>query len=123
MGCDSNSHHTVWGCRDVNARGETLLAFLSSSTLEFLNKGAIPTFTTARGQSVIDLSLSTHSLSRHIKEWKVSMEASMSDHRHILFKLDCPEQETTLEFRNPRNTDWNLFREELGSRLFGVDRN
>ncbi len=28
IGCDANAHHTVWGCQDVNIRGQNLLDYL-----------------------------------------------------------------------------------------------
>ena len=31
IGCDSNAHHTVWGSRDTNRRGEKLLEFMLSN--------------------------------------------------------------------------------------------
>jgi len=37
MGCDSTSHHIVWGSSNFNDRGEALVEFLDSSNLEILN--------------------------------------------------------------------------------------
>ena len=50
VGCDSNSHHFVWGSTNCNGRGEALIEFLNSTTLEILNKGSEPTFCTSAGK-------------------------------------------------------------------------
>lgn len=39
IGEDANYHHTVWGSTNINSRGNSLLAFVSSSNLQFLNNG------------------------------------------------------------------------------------
>ncbi|XP_076545226.1 uncharacterized protein LOC143305443 [Osmia lignaria lignaria] len=57
IGCDANSHHTVWGSTNTNGRGTELLEYLATTGLEILNKGSAPTFVTSRRQEVIDLTL------------------------------------------------------------------
>jgi hypothetical protein len=47
VGCDSNVHHTAWGSTDCNGRGEALIEFLNSTTLEIFNRGCEPTFCTS----------------------------------------------------------------------------
>ena len=44
LGCDANAHHLTWGSSDTNNRGEKLLQFLSTTNLDFLNRGCKPTF-------------------------------------------------------------------------------
>ena len=39
IGCDSNSHHTLWGSGDCDNRGYDLVDFLDSSGLDFANTG------------------------------------------------------------------------------------
>lgn len=46
LGCDTNSHHTIWGSSDVNGYGEELVEFLATTNLEVVNKGTEPTFVT-----------------------------------------------------------------------------
>jgi hypothetical protein len=48
IGCDSNAHHVAWGSTDFNGRGEALMEFLSTSSLEILNRGDVPTFCNSR---------------------------------------------------------------------------
>ena len=33
VGCDANAHHTSWGSRDINNRGDELLEYLASANL------------------------------------------------------------------------------------------
>ena len=44
IGSDTNSHHTLWGNRLGNERGEELLNFFTSLGLTWAKKGATPTF-------------------------------------------------------------------------------
>lgn len=46
IGCDANSHHTVWGSTDINQRGQALLEYLSTTDLEILNRGSQPIYVT-----------------------------------------------------------------------------
>jgi hypothetical protein len=62
-------------------------------------------------QEVIDITLGSYGLQDRILDWEVSLEPSLSDHRHILFTLrgSVPVVLT----RNPRATNWGSFREDL----------
>jgi hypothetical protein len=44
VGCESNAHNTAWGSTNCNGRGEALIKFLNSTTLEILNRGNEPNF-------------------------------------------------------------------------------
>ena len=44
IGCDANSHHTVWGSTNTNARGEALLEYLAGTELRIINGGREPIF-------------------------------------------------------------------------------
>jgi hypothetical protein len=44
LGCDTNSHHEVWGSTDINLRGESLLDFIIRTKLHILNRRRDPTF-------------------------------------------------------------------------------
>lgn len=120
VGCDSNSHHTMWGDKNVRARGTALLEFLTLGGLQVANRGSVPTYFTTERQSVIDLTLCTSELFSQIVSWEVSMEVSLSDHRHILFELDERFQLNETGYRNPKATRWDLYIEELKGRLLGI---
>ncbi|XP_047999786.1 uncharacterized protein LOC125236912 [Leguminivora glycinivorella] len=66
IGCDANAHHVIWGSSDVNKRGEKVLEFLVSSSLQLLNKGNEPTFVNARRGEVIDITLASNNA---MTEW------------------------------------------------------
>jgi len=111
VGCNSNAHHTAWGSTNCNRRGESLLEFLSSSNLEILNRGNEPTFCNVIRQEVTDITLGSYGLLENIIRWELSQEPSLSDHRHILFTLRGSVP--ALLIRNPRDTNWGSFREDL----------
>ena len=117
VGCDANAHHLVWGSTDTNSRGTCLLEYLNTTDLEILNRGSTPTFVTSRRQEVIDLTLGTFQLVSDVKNWRVSDEPSLSDHRHILFTLDLMHDVGPSSFRNPRTTDWLKYVAKLAEHL------
>lgn len=118
IGMDSNAHHTVWGSTDVNRRGESLLDFLSIHNLVIVNQGKEPTFVTRNRREVLDITVTSSSLLSKVSKWRVSQEASLSDHRYILFDIG-PNLSVPVSYRNPRRADWSLYREELSSGLEG----
>ncbi|XP_073948990.1 uncharacterized protein [Choristoneura fumiferana] len=113
IGCDANAHHVIWGSSDVNKRGEKLLDFLVSSSLQIMNKGNDPTFVNAKRGEVIDVTLATNNICRNITKWHVSNETTLSDHRYICFRYRINEPIKTVLKRNPRNTDWLSFKKDL----------
>jgi hypothetical protein len=115
VGCDSNAHHTAWGSTNCNGRGEALMEFLNSTTLEIFNSSSEPTFCTSVRQEVIDITLGSHGLSDSITDWEVSLEPSLTDHRHILFILRGSTP--VLLIRNPRGTNWGFFHGSLREKL------
>lgn len=117
IGCDANAHHTIWSSTDINKRGECLLEYLSSNDVNVCNEGDKPTFINAIRQEVLDLTLCSSSFSEKVKNWHVSDEPSLSDHRHIVFNIEARALETE-EYRIPAKTDWNAFKEHLqGTRM------
>jgi hypothetical protein len=103
VGCDFNEHHTAWGSTNCNGRGEALMGFLNYSNLESLTQGNEHTLCSGGRQEVIDINLGFHGLLDSITGWEVSLEPSLSDHRHILYML--------------RGINWVSYREDLKRRL------
>jgi hypothetical protein len=114
MGCDSNAHHSAWGSTNYNDR-EALVEFLGASNLEILNQGNEPTFCNGHRLVVIDITQGSFGLLESIMSWEVSLEPSLSDHRHILFNLQCSIPECLI--RNPRGTNSGSFRKDLKDML------
>jgi hypothetical protein len=67
---------------------------------------------------VIDIILGSFGLLESITGCEVSLEPSLSDHRHILFTLR--DYVPVPLIRNPRGTNWGSFREDLREKL-GMD--
>ncbi|KAJ8961263.1 hypothetical protein NQ318_008947 [Aromia moschata] len=108
------------GDKEVKPRGRMLLEFLTLSGMQIANRGSVPTYFTPERQSVIDLTLCSTELLSQVVSWRVSLEVSLSDHRHIFFGLDESTQLIENGYRNPRATQWDLYLEDLKGRLIGI---
>ena len=73
-------------------------------------------FVSERGSLVIDMTVSTPNLGRLVKCWHWSDEVSLSDHRYIRCTLEQVEVAPTYH-RNPRNTNWMRYKEDLWKRM------
>ena len=110
IGSDTNSHHTLWGNRISNERGEELMDFFSSLGLTWANKGATPTFLNSRGHnSIIDLTITNQKGEDLISNWHVSNLFSNSDHRYIMFDITAGPKKEPKVIRLVKNTDWDKF--------------
>lgn len=122
FGCDANAHHTVWGSSDIRTKGEYFLEFINTHNLEILNRGNKPTYRHEglNREEVIDITLCSQFMSSKIKNWHVSDDVSLSDHRYICFDM---ESETTSidEVRIPKFTDWDKYANTLQSLLGNID--
>jgi hypothetical protein len=98
---DFNAHHTDWGKKNCNKRGEALSDFINGLGLFICNTGDTLTFRNQNGTSIIDLTLATPSLVAKITEWEVMDTISLSDHSYILFKINT----STVTNRKPPT--WN----------------
>ena len=116
VGCDANSHHTVWGSTDINNRGVALLEYLGTTNLIVINQGVAPTFVTANRSEVIDITIASSGIAGKLGQWRVSSEESLSDHRLITFKIEADPPES-LPKRNPRRTDWNCFHAQVSASI------
>lgn len=112
LGCDANSHHTVWASSNTNDRGRKLLEFLCAQGLVFLNRGVSPTFRNCLREEVLDLTIASVGISSYINNWSVSQEDSLSDHSHIIFSIDITKADPST-FRNPRKCDWTKYKSAL----------
>lgn len=116
LGCDANAHNTIWGSTDTNTRGESLLEYLINTNMAIANRGNKPTFINAIRQEVLDLTLVTNNSVDMIRNWVVSEEDSMSDHKHIFFEIKGLVN-TTIQYRSPRATNWDDYSVCLDSKL------
>jgi hypothetical protein len=98
----------AWSSTNCNVRGEALVEFIGTPSLEILNRGNKPTFCNGYRLEVIDITLGSIGLLENNESWEVYNEPSLSDHGHILFTLWCSLLVRLV--RNPRGTDWGSFR-------------
>ena len=111
-GCDSNSHHQMWGSRKTNRRGTNLAEYISSENLLVMNTGDTPTFQSANGSSIIDITICNMQAQHNAQNWKVLEDESLSDHRYIYCETSQNYDRVTPK-HNPRKTDWTKFRTTL----------
>lgn len=76
--------------------------------MDLCNKGDQPTFVTKVRQEVLDLTMCSPVLSTNIKNWHVSDDESLSDHKHIVFEYIAGAL-IKIAFKNPRNTNWERY--------------
>jgi hypothetical protein len=81
ISCDANSHHTSWGCTNINNRDESLFNYIMANGLDIMNTGNRPTFVTTNRQEVIDITIATLYAGNRITDWHVTEEVTCSDHR------------------------------------------
>lgn len=55
LGCDTISHHIMWGSTNGNDRGRSLSEYILGTDLQILNEGNTHTFETANCSEVIDV--------------------------------------------------------------------
>ena len=121
LGCDTNAHHTQWGSTNVNNRGEALLEYILGSDLMVCNQGNQPTFVAQDRREVIDVTLATIGMQGWIKDWTVDPRETFSDHRLIVFTLECSPCRAVSKYRNVRKTDWGKYLQLLERRTADID--
>ncbi|XP_011313302.1 uncharacterized protein [Fopius arisanus] len=118
LGCDANSHHVGWGSSNTNAKEEALHNFIMEKDLMLLNRGTHPTFMDCRRHEVLDITIFTTGMVDVVRDWRVSKEPSGSDHSQI--RLSLTGRTDIIQRRNPKNSDWKGYREELSLRIQDV---
>jgi hypothetical protein len=116
VGCDTNGHHQMWGSKSNNTRGNNLANYILSENLQSVNEGNTPTFVSANGETIIDVTFTTADIANKISNWHVSDEETLSDHRYIRFNLTS-ETDAPMQYHNPKKTNWNKFRDIMKATL------
>ena len=73
-GLDANSKHSIWYSPTTDARGRTLVHFLSLRGLVTGNEKVNPTYSGPTGESWIDITVTTINSAHSIQNWRVSEE-------------------------------------------------
>lgn len=85
IGGDFNAHCSAWGRDEDDRRGEKLLDWAISNNYVINNEADQgPTFTSFRGGSHIDLTLT---LNTAVEEWKIEDEVTLSGHKYVTYKV------------------------------------
>ncbi|XP_017890427.1 uncharacterized protein LOC108631196 [Ceratina calcarata] len=87
IGADANACHVLWGSTVTNERGTRLLDFLNENGLTWLNRGSVPTFSTAYREETLDVTIVSLGICSAFSDWRVLDDTSMSDHRYVSFAL------------------------------------
>ena len=110
IGMDSNCHSELYGL-ETNKRGEYLEDFIGQHNLKVENQGKVPTYQSAIGRSIIDITLSSK-LSTSILNWRVNQSPNFSDHNTIKFEMSV-DLEDIPPTRKWEKMDWDAFRLSL----------
>lgn len=106
IGGDLNAKSRLWGSTTINEKGKIVEEWIEANDLVVINQGNIPTFKNMNGESMIDITLATASISLKIKNWKVAeSEENMSLHRNIYFEIT---NDTTVDKPKPIAYKWRV---------------
>ncbi|KAF7490419.1 Putative protein in type-1 R1DM retrotransposable element [Sarcoptes scabiei] len=113
---DFNARHTLWNDRIINKHGECIYDLIIEFDL-FLHNNKNATCLTINGTSIIDLTLSNHRATPHVKNWTTKINhQTIFDHALIGFEYGPDEKipqrmyNTTRRF-NEKKADWTKFKE------------
>ena len=86
---DFNAKSVAWGntATSCNRRGPVLELWAMSSGVSLLNQGTTHTCVRQQGGSVVDLSFATPDLAARVRNWRVELEETLSDHRYIRWEV------------------------------------
>ena len=121
IGCDANAHHEAWNSSDSNPRGESLLEFFITSHLTLCNRGHEPTFVVQNRKEVLDLTLTNNFAVDLVRNWRVSLAPSLSDHRYIRFEITVSVIPIYTNYRNIKRTDWDAFSDQCSRALENLE--
>lgn len=85
---DFNAKAQEWGAPHTDRRGQIMMEWLAQNKLEIVNVGDKPTFSKRNQSSHIDITACSEKLVGTIKNWKVTDDENLSDHRNIEFEVE-----------------------------------
>ena len=114
---DFNGHHTLWGCEDVNNRGQELEDLILKNDLILFNDKSHRYFHSASGTfTSIDLTLCIPSLFLDFS-WKVGPDPCGSDQFPILMENDRPPSLERVQRWRLAKANWDQFQHLCSTRL------
>jgi ribonuclease HI/retron-type reverse transcriptase len=106
---DLNAHSVLWGSPTSDRRGEIIEDLTLAFDLTVLNDGTSHTYQKGENQTHIDVSMVSSGIAERFRNWKVSKEATISDHNRIY--MDMMTGIPSLQLgRNLKKVDWDEFR-------------
>lgn len=119
---DFNAHHTDWGSKTCNKRGEALSDLISGLGLVVSNEGNTPTFRNQNGTSIIYITIATPTLATKIADWKVLDTISLSDHSYILYMISTVLPGKIEKTWNSRKTNHRRLEDVLTTKKPNIPR-
>ena len=97
---DINAKSRSWSGGPEDIRGQLLDEMMVSLDLIAINQPGMATFGRRASSSVLDLTFLRPTLKKHLREWTILEEESLSDHRYVCFvfksrKRDAPRDKPT----------------------------
>ncbi|KAJ8978657.1 hypothetical protein NQ317_019093 [Molorchus minor] len=84
---DMNAKAYEWGSSVENERGRMMMEWAQSRNFVVQNEGDRPTFRRRGCESYLDVTMTSASLARRVREWKVLERESLSDHSYLYFEI------------------------------------
>ena len=118
IGMDCNAESSLWSPRDTDDNGANIAAMIQETDLIVHNqKSQPPTYETENGESYIDVTLFSQSMSDYIREWKVRRDWTCSDHNAIEIRIAAPSTSNDhlaeASRFNVEKADWKKFNQSL----------
>ena len=100
---DFNAHHTMWGHRNNNQKGSSLVKLIEKYDFVLMNNKSA-TRMDRRSTSILDLTLISKELAAHFS-WENTFNSLNSDHNLIKISAHCNDDNTDIPQDIPK---WNL---------------
>lgn len=118
IGIDSNARSPTWFSDELDERGDELEEFINEMGLYCINENQnTKTYSSTRGESNIDITLTTQSALRQIRSWNIKENWITSDHNAILIEVGNPNPRINGKIiKNRYNTNkanWETFTKKL----------
>ena len=118
IGTDSNAHHTTWGNRASDARGNKLLSCLAQTGLLWMNNGK---YTWKRNDQLtaIDLTL-RNEYAPAVEGWDTNPGFSLSDHVLIEFVITLKNEKIKtrpIRTYNKKKCDWEAYKVAVQNKM------
>ena len=115
---DAKAKSVLWHADKTDEKGALVEELIIAHNLTVLNQpNNPPTFTNAKGQSNINITIATAALARHVKTWKVDTFCTTSDHNLIIIELQMDIKSNKISNRdlgyNLRKANWQQFKEQV----------